>query len=86
MELASSGYMVADDIATMLAHRSGTGKKRVHCMRTRMIKGILPLRCRIFLDRSLVQLQTHARLIRQGEAAMPGDRRLDVDHLIDAFP
>jgi hypothetical protein len=86
MELASSGYVVADDIATMLAHRGGTGKRRVHCMRTLMIKGTLPLRCCIFLDRSLVQLQAHARLIRQGQAAMPGDRRLDVDHLIDAFP
>jgi hypothetical protein len=51
-----------------------------------MIKGTLPLRFCIFLYRSLVQLQAHARLIRQGQAAMPGDRRLDVDHLIDAFP
>jgi hypothetical protein len=51
-----------------------------------MIKGTLPLRFCIFLYRSLVQLQAHARLIRQGQAAMPGDRRLDVHHLIDAFP
>jgi hypothetical protein len=51
-----------------------------------MIKGTLPLRFCVFLYRSLVQLQAHARLIRQGQAAMPGDRRLDVDHLIDAFP
>ena len=51
-----------------------------------MIEGTLPLRCCVFLYRSLVQLQAHARLIRQGQAAMPGDRRLDVDHLIDAFP
>src|SRR5882724_9012225 len=51
-----------------------------------MIKGTLPLRCCVFLYRRLVQLQAHARLIRQGQAAMPGDRRLDVDHLIDAFP
>jgi hypothetical protein len=51
-----------------------------------MIKGTLPLRFCVFLYRSLVQLQAHARLIRQGQAAMPGDRRLDVDHFIDAFP
>jgi hypothetical protein len=49
------------------------------------LKGTLPLRFCIFLYRSLVKLQTHARLIRQGQAAMPGYRRLDVDYLIDAF-
>jgi hypothetical protein len=26
VELASSGYMVADDIASMLAHQGGTGR------------------------------------------------------------
>jgi hypothetical protein len=86
MELASSGSMVADGIATMLTHRSYTGKRRVHCMRILMIKGTLPLRFSIFLYRRLVQFQAYARLIRQGQAAMSGDRRLDVDHLIDAFP
>jgi hypothetical protein len=33
-ERASAGYLVADDIATMLAHRSCTGKRRVHFMKT----------------------------------------------------
>jgi hypothetical protein len=69
MKLASSRYMVADDIATMLAHRGGAGKRRVHCIRTLMIKGTLPLSCCLFLDRGLVQFQAHARLLRQGQAA-----------------
>ena len=51
-----------------------------------MSTGILPLRFCIFLYGSLVNLQAHARLIRQRQAAMPGYRRLDIDHLIDAFP
>ena len=47
---------------------------------------LLPLRFCIFLYRRLVQLQAHARLVQQRQAAMPGDRRLEVEHLIEAFP
>src|SRR5215510_13775851 len=51
-----------------------------------MLTGTRPLRFGIFLYCRLVQLQAHARLVQQRQAAVPGDRRLEVEHLIDTFP
>src|SRR5262252_670861 len=66
--------------------RRSLGPARRELVADVMITGTCPLRFSIFLYCRLVQRQAHARLLRQGQATLPGDRRLEVEHLIDAFP